>query len=177
MNPIKVMVNGLPGNMAAKTAEHIVKEDSFELLPFALTGPDISESGRSGRVRSGRHARGQQGGHIEGRQRGDRRGGGREASRRRDHPSHRSPAPRYVQRSASHRFAHHPEPIQRGEWTIVHERNQHVTDFDPTGIPLLPGHAPTKHLSYWIDVKIRHPMHILPTREAAVWTKPVVAWQ
>lgn len=44
MNSIKVMVNGLPGNMAAKAAEHIVKESSMNLIPYALTGPDITAS-------------------------------------------------------------------------------------------------------------------------------------
>ena len=43
MESIKVMVNGLPGNMATKAAEHILQDDRLELLPFALTGPDISE--------------------------------------------------------------------------------------------------------------------------------------
>jgi 4-hydroxy-tetrahydrodipicolinate reductase len=43
MQPIKVMVNGLPGNMATKTTEHVLQDDRLELLPFSLTGPDISE--------------------------------------------------------------------------------------------------------------------------------------
>jgi 4-hydroxy-tetrahydrodipicolinate reductase len=43
MEPIKVMVNGLPGNMAKKTAEHILNNARFTLLPYALTGPDISD--------------------------------------------------------------------------------------------------------------------------------------
>jgi 4-hydroxy-tetrahydrodipicolinate reductase len=43
MAPIKVMVNGIPGNMATKTAEHVLKDPGLELLPFALTGQDISE--------------------------------------------------------------------------------------------------------------------------------------
>jgi 4-hydroxy-tetrahydrodipicolinate reductase len=43
MNPIKLMVNGIPGNMAVKVAEHIVRDSRFLLIPFALTGPEITE--------------------------------------------------------------------------------------------------------------------------------------
>lgn len=43
MEKIRVMVNGLPGNMAAETAAHILKENRFTLLPYALTGPEITE--------------------------------------------------------------------------------------------------------------------------------------
>ncbi len=42
MNPIKVMVNGLPGNMAAKVAEHVLHNGDFQLLPYSLTGPEIT---------------------------------------------------------------------------------------------------------------------------------------
>lgn len=41
MNPIRVMVNGLPGNMAAKVAGHVVNDSRFDLIPFSLTGADI----------------------------------------------------------------------------------------------------------------------------------------
>ena len=41
MNRIKVMVNGIPGNMAIILARHIVADDRFELLPYSLTGPEI----------------------------------------------------------------------------------------------------------------------------------------
>ena len=41
MNPIKVMVNGLPGNMSTQAAEHIVEDSGLELIPYALTGPEI----------------------------------------------------------------------------------------------------------------------------------------
>lgn len=41
MEPIKVMVNGLPGNMSAKAAEHILQDSSLKLIPYALTGPEI----------------------------------------------------------------------------------------------------------------------------------------
>jgi len=44
MNPIKVMVNGLPGNVAQIVARHILQDPRFELLPFSLTGPEIQES-------------------------------------------------------------------------------------------------------------------------------------
>ncbi len=43
MNPIKVMVNGLPGNVAQIVARHIVNDPRFELLPYSLTGPEIQE--------------------------------------------------------------------------------------------------------------------------------------
>ena len=39
MEPIKVMVSGLPGNMATKAAEHIVGDSTMKLLPHALSGP------------------------------------------------------------------------------------------------------------------------------------------
>ena len=43
MESIKVMVNGLPGKVSTKVAEHIAKEPGLTLLPFALTGPEISD--------------------------------------------------------------------------------------------------------------------------------------
>ncbi len=42
MEPIKVVVNGVPGNMATKTAEHILQDKTLTLVPYALTGADIS---------------------------------------------------------------------------------------------------------------------------------------
>ena len=39
MSRIKVMVNGIPGNMAATVARHILADDRFALVPFSLTGP------------------------------------------------------------------------------------------------------------------------------------------
>lgn len=42
MNPIPVMVNGLPGNMAATVARHVTADDRFALVPFSLTGAEIS---------------------------------------------------------------------------------------------------------------------------------------
>jgi 4-hydroxy-tetrahydrodipicolinate reductase len=44
MNPIKVMVNGLPGNMASNVVKHILKDDRFELILQSLTGPEITET-------------------------------------------------------------------------------------------------------------------------------------
>lgn len=41
MESIKVMVNGLPGNMATKAAEHVQRDSAMTLLPYALTGPEI----------------------------------------------------------------------------------------------------------------------------------------
>ena len=45
MSTIKVMVNGLPGNVARTVAEHLLKDGRFELVPYSLTGPEIQESG------------------------------------------------------------------------------------------------------------------------------------
>lgn len=44
MNRIKVMVNGLPGNMASNVAKHALKDDRFELIPRSLTGPEITKT-------------------------------------------------------------------------------------------------------------------------------------
>ena len=44
MNPIKTMVNGLPGNVAQIVARHVLKDPRFELLPYSMTGPEIQES-------------------------------------------------------------------------------------------------------------------------------------
>jgi 4-hydroxy-tetrahydrodipicolinate reductase len=44
MNPIKTMVNGLPGNVAQIVARHIFMDPRFELLPYSMTGPEIRES-------------------------------------------------------------------------------------------------------------------------------------
>jgi 4-hydroxy-tetrahydrodipicolinate reductase len=41
MNPTKVMVNGIPGNMAVSVARHILADNRFELVPYSLTGPEI----------------------------------------------------------------------------------------------------------------------------------------
>ena len=47
MNPIKVMVNGIPGNMAQVVAKHALADERFELIPYSLTGPEITVSEQS----------------------------------------------------------------------------------------------------------------------------------
>jgi 4-hydroxy-tetrahydrodipicolinate reductase len=42
MDPIKIMVNGLPGNMASKVASFAAEDVRFRLIPRSLTGPEIS---------------------------------------------------------------------------------------------------------------------------------------
>ena len=44
MSIIKVMVNGIPGNMAATAATHAFRDERFELIPRSLTGPEITEN-------------------------------------------------------------------------------------------------------------------------------------
>jgi 4-hydroxy-tetrahydrodipicolinate reductase len=44
MSTIKVMVNGLPGNVARTVAGYLLKDGRFELIPHSLTGPQIQES-------------------------------------------------------------------------------------------------------------------------------------
>jgi len=44
MERIKVMVNGIPGNMAVNVAKHVINDSMFELIPYALTGPEITET-------------------------------------------------------------------------------------------------------------------------------------
>lgn len=41
MERIKVMVNGIPGNMAVNVARHVLADNRFELLSYSLTGPEI----------------------------------------------------------------------------------------------------------------------------------------
>jgi len=43
-NKIKIMINGLPGNVAASIAGNALSDDRFELLPFSLTGPEINDT-------------------------------------------------------------------------------------------------------------------------------------
>jgi 4-hydroxy-tetrahydrodipicolinate reductase len=38
------MVNGLPGNVARLIAQNILADNRFELIPYALTGPEIMET-------------------------------------------------------------------------------------------------------------------------------------
>lgn len=44
LSKIKVMVNGIPGNMSLKTAQHVVNDDRFELIAYSLTGPEITQT-------------------------------------------------------------------------------------------------------------------------------------
>ena len=44
MSTIKVMVNGLPGNVARTVAGYLFTDTRFELVPYSLTGPEIQES-------------------------------------------------------------------------------------------------------------------------------------
>lgn len=41
---VKVMVNGIPGNMASNVAKHILGDSRFELIPYTLTGPEVTAS-------------------------------------------------------------------------------------------------------------------------------------
>lgn len=42
--PLSIMVNGLPGNVAATLLPHILQEDPFTLVPYSLTGPEVSQA-------------------------------------------------------------------------------------------------------------------------------------
>ena len=44
MNPIKLMVNGLPGNMATIVVKHAIDDHRFELISQSLTGPEITDT-------------------------------------------------------------------------------------------------------------------------------------
>ena len=44
MDPIKVMINGLPGNVAQVVAQQVIHDDRFELIPHSLTGAEITET-------------------------------------------------------------------------------------------------------------------------------------
>jgi 4-hydroxy-tetrahydrodipicolinate reductase len=44
MQPIRVMVNGIPGNVARIVAERVIENGSLQIVPFSLTGPEIQES-------------------------------------------------------------------------------------------------------------------------------------
>jgi 4-hydroxy-tetrahydrodipicolinate reductase len=43
MNRIKIMVNGLPGNMAAGVAKNFLNDERFVLMNHSLTGPEIEQ--------------------------------------------------------------------------------------------------------------------------------------
>jgi 4-hydroxy-tetrahydrodipicolinate reductase len=42
MHPINIMVNGIPGNMAVLIASHALGDSRFRVIPYSLTGPEIS---------------------------------------------------------------------------------------------------------------------------------------
>ncbi len=44
MNKIKIMVNGLPGNMASNVVRHALADGRFELIAQSLTGPEITQT-------------------------------------------------------------------------------------------------------------------------------------
>ncbi|MFO8085080.1 MAG: dihydrodipicolinate reductase [Desulfobacterales bacterium] len=44
MNRIKVMVNGLPGNMAVCVANNLLNDERFALINHSLTGPEIEQT-------------------------------------------------------------------------------------------------------------------------------------
>jgi len=44
MNRIKLMVNGLPGNMATNVVKHALGDRRFELITQSLTGPEITDT-------------------------------------------------------------------------------------------------------------------------------------
>jgi 4-hydroxy-tetrahydrodipicolinate reductase len=43
MDRIKVMVNGMPGNVAGNIAKHINEDDRFELVRYSTTGPGMPD--------------------------------------------------------------------------------------------------------------------------------------
>lgn len=47
MSSTKIMVNGLPGNVAQQIASHVLEEDCYELVPYSLTGPEIEAAAHS----------------------------------------------------------------------------------------------------------------------------------
>ncbi|MFZ5564520.1 MAG: dihydrodipicolinate reductase [Thermodesulfobacteriota bacterium] len=43
MQPVPVMINGLPGNVAKIIVSHVLRDKRFFLAPFSLTGPEIQD--------------------------------------------------------------------------------------------------------------------------------------
>jgi 4-hydroxy-tetrahydrodipicolinate reductase len=43
MSGLKVMVNGLPGNVTRMLARHVIQADDLRLVPYSLTGPEIED--------------------------------------------------------------------------------------------------------------------------------------
>jgi 4-hydroxy-tetrahydrodipicolinate reductase len=44
MKTIKVMINGIPGNVALNVAKHVLCDGGMTLLPWSLTGPEITQN-------------------------------------------------------------------------------------------------------------------------------------
>ena len=44
MEPIQVMINGLPGNMSQVVLKHVSGDSRFTPLPYSLTGPEITDA-------------------------------------------------------------------------------------------------------------------------------------
>ncbi len=44
MSPIKIMVTGLPGNMARIFVKQALADPNFDMLPYSLTGPEIEDA-------------------------------------------------------------------------------------------------------------------------------------
>ncbi len=44
MKKITLMVNGMPGNVISIITKHLLDDDRFTVLPFSLTGPQISDN-------------------------------------------------------------------------------------------------------------------------------------
>jgi 4-hydroxy-tetrahydrodipicolinate reductase len=44
MKIIRVMINGIPGNVACIVARHVLADPRFQLVPYSLTGPEIQAS-------------------------------------------------------------------------------------------------------------------------------------
>lgn len=44
MGSIKVMLNGMPGNMAVNVAKHTLNDERFELIHHSFTGPEIKDT-------------------------------------------------------------------------------------------------------------------------------------
>ena len=43
MKTIQVMVNGAPGNVARMVIGHVIRDSRFDVVPYSLTGPEITE--------------------------------------------------------------------------------------------------------------------------------------
>ncbi len=43
MKPVRIMINGLPGNLASVLADRAVKDKRFQVITGSLTGPEIAE--------------------------------------------------------------------------------------------------------------------------------------